>query len=174
TDGQLIPLSEVLSSIDKSTHLVRLVSHEPPTVKVLTHLEDQLAKLERKAEQKAKKNRGGTVVSKEVRLSWLTSDADYDHKVAAARKELEKGDTRVDFSFSPKRGVRAPTKWEMNEQMDKVIAAFQDVSTEWKNRTVERGIAKVYLQSTVKAAKVLPTKEELEEQAKRLLEKRER
>jgi hypothetical protein len=131
-------------------------------------------KLERKAELKARKNKG-QVSSKEVRLTWLTSGADYEHKIATARKELERGDIRVDFLFSPKPGVRAPSRVEMMEGMEKVASACSDISNEWKERDfVGRGAAKLFLQSTARAPKVLPNKSELEEQAKKALQRREK
>jgi translation initiation factor IF-3 len=177
SDGILHPsssLNHLLASIDKSNYLVRLVSRQPPIVRVLTHLEDKMNKLERKAELKTRKNKG-QVSTKEVRLSWLISDADYEHKMAIARKELEKGDIRVDFLFSPKSGVRAPSRLEMKEQMEKVADAFRDVGHEWKERDfVGRGMARLFLQSTVRAPKVLPNKSELEQKAKKALEKRDK
>jgi len=176
SDGTLhsSSLNHILSSLDKSTYLVRLVSRTPPVVRVLSHLEDKMNKLERKAELKARKNKG-QVSTKEVRLTWLTSGADYEHKVAMARKELERGDVRIDFLFSPKPGVRAPARFEMAMHMEKVVDAFRDVSNEWKEKDfIGRGMARLFLQSTVRAPKVLPTKLELEKQARRALEKREK
>src|SRR6266545_5504624 len=73
SDGTLhssVNLPHLLASVDKSTHLVRLISHNPPIVRVLTHLEDQMNKLERKADMKARKNKG-QVATKEVRLTWI-------------------------------------------------------------------------------------------------------
>lgn len=131
-------------------------------------------KLERKAELKARKNKG-QVSTKELRLSWLTSGADYEHKMAMARKELERGDIRINFLFSPKGRVRAPSGFEMNQQMQKVADTFGDVSNEWKEKDfVGRGMARLFLQSTVRAPKVLPSKSELETQAKKALKKREK
>jgi translation initiation factor IF-3 len=177
SDGTLHPsssLSHLLASINKSTHLVRLVSRKPPVVRVLTHLEDTMDKLERKAELKARKNKS-QVSTKQLRLSWLTGGADYEHKMAMARKELEKGDIRMDFLFSPKRGASAPSRFEMLEHMQKVADAFKDVSNEWKEKDFSgRGNAKLFLQSVVRAPKVLPSKSELEKLAKKALEKREK
>ena len=175
SDGTLHPsssLSHLLASIDKSNYLVRLVSKEPPIVRVLSHLEDKMNKLERKAELKARKNKR-QVSSKEVRLTWLTSGADYEHKMAMARKELERGDIRIDFLFSPKSAARAPSRVEMMEGMEKVADGCRDVANEWKERSfVGKGMARLFLQSTMRAPKVVPNKSELEKQAKRALEKR--
>ena len=177
SDGTLHPsssLNHLLASIDNSTHLVRLISRQPPIVRVLTHLEDKMNKLERKAELKARKNKG-QVSTKEVRLTWLTSDADFEHKMAMARKKLERGDVRIDFSFVSKPRVRPPSRFDMMEHMQKVADAFRDVSNEWKERDfVGRGTGKLFLQSTVRAPKVVPSKSELEKQAKKALEQREK
>ena len=58
---------------------------------MLTRLEDNVNNLQRNAELKAHKNRG-RVSTKELRLTWLTNDQDFEHKMSLARKELEKGD----------------------------------------------------------------------------------
>lgn len=175
-DGTLHPsvnLPHLLATVDKSTHLVRLISHSPPIVRVLTHVEDKMNKLERKADMKARKNKG-QVTTKEVRLTWITSDADYEHKMTMARKELEKGDVRIDFLFCSPSGVRAPSRLEMEEQLQKVADSFADVSNEWKERVVFRGTARLHLQSTVRASKVLPSRSELEELARKSLERSEK
>ena len=84
-------LSRLLASIDNPIHLIRLISHRPSIVHVLTRLEDNVNNLQRNAELKAHKNRG-RVSTKELRLTWLTNDQDFEHKMSLARKELEKGD----------------------------------------------------------------------------------
>ena len=95
--------------------------------------------------------------------------------MSLARKELEKGDVRVEFIFSPKRGVRAPTRFEMDDQIKKIADTFGDVSNEWKERDFAgRGTARLFLQSTVRPPKTVPSKSELEVLAKKELEKKER
>ena len=165
-------LPDILNSVDRKTHIVRLVSHEPPIVRILSQLEDQTMKLERKAEKKLKER--NRVETKEMQFTWLTSDADFEHKMSKARQELEKGNIRVDFHFTPKKGVRAPPLIEMEEQIQKMVDSFEDVSKEWKQREFFNGQAKMYLHSTVKVEKVMPTKDELEQVARNKLERRER
>jgi len=130
-------------------------------------------KLERKADMKARKNKG-QVATKEVRLTWITSDADYEHKMTIARKELEKGDMRIEFFFCSPSGVRAPSRLEINDQLQKVADSFADVSNEWKERVVFKGTARLYLQSTVRASKVMPSRSELEQLARKSLERSEK
>ncbi|CAA7259567.1 unnamed protein product [Cyclocybe aegerita] len=166
-------VSKILETIDTKTHLIRLISHEPPIVRIYSILEDKMAKLERKAEKKALE-RKGKIITKEMKLTWLTADADFEHKIQKVKEELEKGFVRVDVKFVPKRGVRAPTSPEMHEHMQKVADMLQDVSNEWKERSIFKGEATLHLQSTVKKALELPSKEELETLAKKRLEKRER
>lgn len=92
-----------------------------------------------------------------------------------ARKELEKGDVRLDFIFTPKRGVRSPTRFEMDAQMQKIVDAFGHVSNEWKERDFAGNrTARLFLQSTVRPPKTVPSKSELEELAKKELEKKEK
>lgn len=166
-------LSHILDSVDLTTHVVRLVSHRPPVIRILTRLEDKMNQLASKA---AKKVEGAQrVESTTVQLTWLTSGADYEHKLAKAREELEKGGARVEVLFKTKPRVRYPSRPEMEEQMAQVAAALEESGTEWKARVIEKGRAYLYFQSlTQKARKILPTREEIAAKAKEALELAER
>ncbi|KAF9476474.1 hypothetical protein BDN70DRAFT_171335 [Pholiota conissans] len=175
-DGQLDstprPLIRLLDSVNHETHVVRLVTHEPPLVRVLTHLEDKMNQLATKAEKKAAKGQKGMDTTV-IQLTWHTADADYEHKISKAKEELEKGSMRVEILFKNKPRVRYPSKEEMQEEMDQVAHALSEVGQEWRTREIQRGVAKVFIQSrTQKAVKILPTKEEIEAQAKEALTKR--
>lgn len=177
-DGSIIKntqLSTILASINKSTHLIRLTQHQPPTVRILSLLQDHTNNLERKANLKANST-NKKIVTKQLRLSWLTSGADFDHKLAQARKDLERGNLRLDILFSPKQpGARAPSRIEMTQHMQNVANKFTDVSNQWKdNAFLGKGQAKLFLQSTVRIPKQLPDRNDLEEKAKKSLQKREK
>lgn len=159
-------LTKLLESIDHTTHLVRLIEHHPPTVQVLTQLEEKMRKLQMKAEKKLSESRR-RIANKEAQFSWFTSGMDLDHKMAKARAELEKGDVRLDVVFNPKQGVKNPTRFEMLQQVDSVKESLADVSNEWRERDIRRGSVRMFLQSTVqKSAKSLPSQDEIQELAK--------
>lgn len=165
-------LNRILETMNYQTHVVRLVTHEPPIVRVLTHLEDKMNQLATKAEKKATKG-SKRIESTVIQLTWLTADADYHHKIAKAKEELEKGGTRVEILFKNKPHVRYPLRQEMEEQMDQVANALEDVGQEWRDREIQRGIAKIFFQSRMqKQLKALPTPDEIEAQAKEALNKR--
>ncbi|KAF8175390.1 hypothetical protein BJ912DRAFT_36265 [Pholiota molesta] len=150
-------LNRILETIDHQTHVVRLVTHEPPIVRILTHLEDKMNQLATKAEKKASKG-SKRIESTIIQLTWLTADADYHHKIAKAKEELEKGSARVEILFKNKPRVRYPAREEMDEQMDQVTKALEEVGQEWREREVLRGIAKIFFQSrTQKQLKALPS-----------------
>lgn len=168
---QLVP---ILDSVNFETHVVRLVRHDPPIVRILTRLEDKMNQLTKKAEKKVQGVQ--RVDNMTIQLSWLTADADYDYKMSRAKAELEKGGIRVEIVFKNKPRVRYPSVPEMGKQMEEVAAALADLGTEWKERAIERGRAYMYFQSKVmkKARKALPTQEQIETKAREALELAER
>jgi translation initiation factor IF-3 len=159
-------LTKLLESIDPTTHLIRLIEHHPPTVQILTQLEEKMRKLQTKAEKKVSESKR-RIANKEAQFSWSTSGMDFEHKLAKARAELQKGDVRLDVVFNPKQGVKNPTRDEMLQHIQGVVDALADVSGEWRERDFRRGSAKVFLQSTVqKNTKALPTQDEIQELAR--------
>ena len=173
SDGSLLPpapLQSLLAQINKSTHLIRLTQHNPPVVRILDHLQDKTNNLARKALRKAAPK--STIATKELRLSWHTSTADFLHKVAQARKVLQRGDLRVDFLFH---GSPSPSRTEMTQRMLSVADSLANVSNQWKdNAFLGRGQAKLFLQSTVRVSKQVPDRQLLQEQAKKALQKRDK
>lgn len=159
-------LTKLLESIDPTTHLVRLIEHHPPTVQILTQLEEKMRKLQTKAEKKVSESKR-RIANKEAQLSWFTSGMDLEHKLAKAKAELQKGDVRLDVVFNPKRGVRNPTRDEMLRYMQEVVDALADVGNEWREREFRGGSVRLFLQSTVrKNTKALPTQDEIQELAR--------
>jgi len=159
-------LTKLLESIDHTTHLVRLIEDHPPTVRVLTQLEDKMRKVQTKAAKKMSETKR-RIANKEAQFSWFTSGTDFEHKLAKAKAELQRGDVRLDVVFNPKQGVRNPTRDEMLQHLQVVVNSLADVSNEWRERDFRRGSARMFLQSTVqKNMKALPTEGEIEELAK--------
>lgn len=166
-------LNNILESIDLSTHLVRLISHHPPIVRIFTIMEDKMRQLEHRATKKAQRQKRH-ILNKEAQISWFTAGQDFEHKIAKIREDLEKGDVRIDVFFNPKAKTRNPAPHEMTEQLDEVAKRMEGVGVEWREREIKRGIARMSFQSTVKKEKLLPTEEEVREMAKEEVERREK
>jgi len=166
-------LTKLLESVDTTTHVVRLISHDPPIVRVLSQMEDKIRKVSMKARRKVREEKRH-ILNKEAQMSWFTAPQDFEHKVHKIREDLEKGDVRVDIIFNPKPKVRGPTREEMMEQLAEVTNKLSDVSVEWREKEFLRGTARMFLQSTVKKERLLPTQEEVEEMAKEDVERQER
>ena len=164
-------LSSILESVNLDTHVVRLVSSDPPTVVVASKIEEKIRRLEKKAGGKLAMERG-RVVTKERQLTWFTEGLDLQYKLQSIRDDLEKTNVRLDIQFLGKAGLKSPPYEEMVNRLDKVKAMFKDISNEWKERTIGRKDAILFLQSTNKKKNTLPTKEELKEVAKQKLEAR--
>ena len=139
-------------------------------VEVISKIEEETRKLERKAEKKLVAERRKLVI-KERQLTWLTTGSDLQHKLQSIREDLQKGNARLDILFLPKAGVRSPPIEEMKRRLDEVMAMFQDVSNEWKERTFRNGGATLFLQSKTKNKMTMPSREELEQVAKQKLER---
>lgn len=167
-------LSKILETIDTDTHVVRLTSSSPPIVHVFTHAEDKARKVEVKAERKATETKRH-IVNKESQMTWHTSGADFDHKVAKIHDDLSKGDVRMDVVFNPKPRVRNPLYPVMMEKVDQVMTRIADVGVEWRERDFKKGSLRLFVQSTVKKEKFkLPTQHEVEEIAHDETERQER
>ncbi|KAH9482998.1 hypothetical protein JR316_0005098 [Psilocybe cubensis] len=167
-------LSKILESMDLNTHVLRLIAHDPPIVRKFTYAEDLARKLESKAQKKAVGSKRQLVI-KEAHMSWHTAGADFDMKVGKIRDELLKGDVRMTIVFNPKPRVRNPPYPAMIAKADEAVNKVIDVGIEWRERDFNNGILKVYLQSTVKKAKLqLLTQHEVEEVAHDISERHEK
>lgn len=62
----------------------------------------------------------------------------------AAREQFEKNNM-VDIAFAPKAKQRSPSPPEMQERLQSVVDALQDVAVEKRERTIMRGAGVVYL-----------------------------
>ena len=162
-------LSSILASVNLDTHVVRLVSSDPPTVVVASKIEEKIRRLEKKAGGKLAMERQ-RVVTKERQLTWFTEGLDLQYKLQSIRDDLERANVRLDIQFLGKAGLKSPPLSEMEKRLDDMTAMFKDISNEWKERTFGRRNATLFLQSTNKKGIALPTKEELGEVAKQKLE----
>ena len=125
-----------------------------------------MRKLQTKAEKKVSESKR-RIANKEAQFSWFTSGMDFEHKLAKAKAELQKGDVRLDVIFNPKQGIKNPTRDEMLQCIQEVVDALADVSNEWRERDFRRGSVRVFFQSTVqKNTRALPTQDEIQELAK--------
>lgn len=147
-------LEDILASVDETTHYVELVSETPVLVKIYDRAEMKLRHLARKARVKvsAKRNQ-----RKEIQLTWNTQPGDMAHKLAKVREELEKG-CRVDLVFAPKPNTEPPRMMVMRQRLDEFVASCVDLSSEWRERVFERGMALAFLQSKIEIQ--VPDKED--------------
>ncbi|TFK28688.1 hypothetical protein FA15DRAFT_753359 [Coprinopsis marcescibilis] len=153
--GKLQRLEDVFKEYPEDKFLVELVSEEPPVVEVLNLTESRVNTL---LERQYKNQTGTKVISKEIQLTWSMGEADEAHKLQKVREELEKGH-RVDVVFVPKKGVTAPTFWEMQGKLAKIQTSLEDISMEWKAIRIAKPLSVIYLQSKVKASKKLDREE---------------
>ena len=160
-------LTSIMASVNLDTHVVRLVSSDPPTVVVASKVEEKVRKLEKKAGERLAMERR-KVVTKERQLTWFTEGSDLQFKLQSIRDDLERGNIRLDIQFLGKAGLKSPPREEMVKRLVKVAAMFKDISNEWKEKSFDGRSATLYLQSINKSA--FPTKEELEEVAKQKIE----
>lgn len=169
-------LVKIMEGVDTTTHVMRLVSEHPPVVRVLTRVEDEMARIERKLSKKIQQGkRGRAVETMEVRLTWVTSGGDFEHKLAKARAELEDGGRRVELQFGGKKGLRWPTREEQDEVLQEVVDRLADVGSEWRAREFKGGAVRVCLQPVVQKARVQAlSQDEIEALAKEKLKKTER
>ncbi|KAF8164889.1 hypothetical protein B0H34DRAFT_615379, partial [Crassisporium funariophilum] len=137
-------LSTIIQNTNLNTHLVRLMSTSPPTVVIVSKLDDKIRKLEKKESEKALERR--KIESKDVQLTWVTNGGDLEHKLSKVREELERGDVRVNVIFMPKSGVKSPPRHEMDARLTELLEMFADTSNEWKARVFARGGATLFLQ----------------------------
>lgn len=167
-------LSKILEDVDLDTHVVRLISQEPPIVRVFTLMEDKLRKLEAKTERKARETKRH-ILSKEITMSWFTTGQDLEFKINKIHDDLSKGDIRLEVVFNPKPNIDNPSPKDMRQLVNEVVKRTADVSVEWRERDFIRGSTKLFLQSTVKKdIRQLPTQQELEEMAKEEVKRQER
>ena len=163
-------LSSVLASLNLDTHVVRLVSSDPPTVIVASKIEEKIRRLEKKAGEKVVMERR-KLISKERQLTWFTEGSDLLYKLQSIRDDLERGNIRLDIQILGKAGIKSPPQGEMMMRLDEVAEMFKDISNEWKKRTFDtKGGATLFLQSTNKKNITLPSKKELEEVARQKIE----
>ena len=169
-------LVKIMEGVDTTTHVVRLVSEHPPTVRILTRVEDEMARIERKMKKKIQEGKKGRAAeTMELRFKWVTSGADFEHKLAKARAELEDGGRRVELSFGGKKGQRWPTMEEQHEVLQNVVDRLADVGTEWQGRDFKAGAVRLSLQPVAQKGRVqAPTQDEIETLAKEKLKKTER
>ncbi|KAL5527150.1 hypothetical protein ACEPAG_5941 [Sanghuangporus baumii] len=133
------PLEDILSRVKQRTHYVELVQKDPPIVKIGSREAEREARKATKTKERASK-----MERKEIQVTWNVTDSDLDHKIKKARDQLERNNL-VDFAFAPKAKHRPPSIQAMEERMEKVVDALQDIARERQDRTLDRGVGIVFL-----------------------------
>jgi translation initiation factor IF-3 len=122
----------LLREIDQSTQFIELVSEKPnPIVRIRDKKEA------RDQEKQLKERRASSrTVLKEIKVSWVISSGDLDHKVTQMRQNLSKG-YKVSVVFAAKPGQLPPPVTESEKVLDRVVDSLKDVAT--LQRLVQEG-----------------------------------
>ncbi|KAF9268373.1 hypothetical protein L218DRAFT_612450 [Marasmius fiardii PR-910] len=150
--GSLIDttMSEILATMNKKTHFAELQTTVPfPVVKLINRDE---ARDERQKAKEIKKDLKKKNLTKEFQFTWGMEGGDLQRRLGRVRESLEKG-LKVDLVFAPKPRQKGPPFPEMRERLQGVVEALKDVSTEWKARRFQSGIAAAFLQGIKDAEK---------------------
>jgi len=130
------PLRHLLTTYDRSTHCLILVSSDPPVVKLL----DQSVEAARAREADARESirRRTAAEEKEVQITWGAAAADLTHKMTQAKSLLEKGD-RVKIVFAPRQGEgKDRTTGEVKAG---IVRSFEEglgeVGKKWKEDSIK-------------------------------------
>lgn len=147
--GSLHPAQPVHSiKYDKSTHDLRMVSSEPPIVKLINLMEE--AEKARESEVKMKMNRKTAFEDKEIQISWNSADGDLKHKLDIARGFLERGD-RVHMVFAPKgtgAGVAEVSQARKEEMLGYFENGMDDLGMRWRDELKTKSSVVVYWQAS--------------------------
>ncbi|KAK4689390.1 translation initiation factor IF-3, partial [Tremellales sp. Uapishka_1] len=136
----LQPLSAVLESYSRETHILVVVSTSPPIVKLLSKEDEKLK--ERDLEVREKLRRKTAFEEKELLVSWNSEPGDLQHKLNAASAFLEKGD-RVQVIFANRKGgglkaeISAKRKEKMVQMFDEKL---DEIGKKWREDGKEKGL----------------------------------
>lgn len=144
----LVPLRQILSRINLKEDYIKLVSSEPPVVKLINYKEERLAKYER---DRLAKRAARASTRKEVQLTWHAAPSDIQHKLNKALKEIRKG-RRVDLAISRGSGGKVkptpPTKNEIASYIQNVMSTLGEDAFQWKEtETFANGVVVIFLES---------------------------
>ncbi|KAL5530491.1 hypothetical protein ACEPAF_6749 [Sanghuangporus sanghuang] len=135
------PLEDILGRVKQRTHYVELVQKDPPIVKIGSRETEREARKAAKTKERPKVSK---MERKEIQVTWNVTDSDLDHKIKKAREQLDRNNL-VDFAFAPKANHRPPPVQAMEERLEKVVDALQDIARERQDRTLDRGVGIVFL-----------------------------
>ncbi|KAG8817957.1 hypothetical protein FRC17_011026 [Serendipita sp. 399] len=128
SDGKLsekpIKLASLLQSINQSTEFVELVSDRDGAIVKIKSRKEAL-KQEKDLKERKMANR---VVTKQIQVSWVISDGDVQHKLAQARKYLEKGN-HVWLVYSSKPGQIPPLAQDCDSLVKKIHTLLDDIAS---------------------------------------------
>ncbi|KAG8218271.1 hypothetical protein J3R82DRAFT_3882 [Butyriboletus roseoflavus] len=125
-------LEVLLGTWSKQGRVIELVASTPePIVRVTTRSEVEA----RYREMKRALRKGAKVGEepKEVQLTWGIANADLEHKLRKAKRDLEKG-YRVAVVVTMKRRHRPSNQQELVAFADEISAALCEAGEEWKAR----------------------------------------
>ncbi|KAJ5578162.1 uncharacterized protein N7459_007126 [Penicillium hispanicum] len=118
------PLSDVLSSFDRSKYFLLQVSpgapKQPPVCKILNKMEYR-----ENEKAKAKAAKASKIQTKQIELNWAIDAHDLAHRLKQLTTFLEKG-RKVEIVLTRKRHKRAPTVDEIKQVMQSVLNTTKD------------------------------------------------
>jgi translation initiation factor IF-3 len=129
------PLRDLLSDIDRSTHVLRKVGTAADGIPVVKLVTKESLREEAKAKARQKTVKKTDDLTKQVELNWAITDNDLSYRMEWLRKFLREG-RRVEVLIAPKRGGRRATKDEIQALLAKVrqeITDAEDGAEEWKD-----------------------------------------
>lgn len=118
--------ADVLSSLQRSEYTLVQVAPggdgRPPVCKILSK------KMMREQEKaKAKAAHAAKTSTKQIELNWAIDQHDLAHRLKQLASFIEKG-RRVELILTRKKGKRAPTAEEVNNLMESVTEAIEEVN----------------------------------------------
>lgn len=184
------PLFNVISEVEHRNALdsggrkryhAQLIANVPsPIVKIIDSKEE--FKKKKEAHERAKSN-AAQKVTKEVQLTWNSSEIDIQTKLGKVKDDLQRG-YKVDLVIMPKQGTRSPRFEVMKERAEEIVGQLSGIgiAKERKARYITRATSVIYLQGTAipsaaleeEAADGVPKKVLLREQRKQKEDERSR
>ena len=168
--GPLQSLEQLLEET-KDEYIVELIEENPPIVKLIDIKEARASTLEERLRAKRK---GGSEVQKEAQITWTMEPADEAHKIQKVREDLEKGNCKVEISFTTKKRQRPPPRPEMQAKVEEIAESLEDLSKQWKPYSLTNHNATLYLQSKIRVSTKVSREELMERVPKHIQQKEER
>lgn len=139
----LQPLQNILHTLKRKEQGVKLVSSDPPIVKIYKNTDEYF---HAKAQKRAQFHSARAGQLKEHQMTWGVSPGDLRFKLKRAAEDLAKG-YQVCISLAPKKNTPYPSPEERQAKVVEILAALKNVAKESKPHTLQGGVVSIFLQS---------------------------